>query len=173
MGRASGQSALAATCARFAAHSPAGASLALPGPTGERNVYSVLPRAATACLAAEDRDLLTQLAAVLAVGSHALWQGDAAARLRQRLPAAVQQQVLLADGEVLREPTVGVVLQHGSGAELQRSAETLAQRPGAIVLLHGFAPGDAAIDLDRLVLERSLSVNTAAAGGNASLMTIG
>ena len=170
---ASGEPALAATCARFAAHSPAGASLALPGPTGERNVYSVLPRAATACLAAKDRDLLTQLAAVLAVGSHALWQGDAAARLRQRLPAAVQQQVLLADGEVLREPTVGVVLQHGSGAELQRSAETLAQRPGAIVLLHGFAPGDAAIDLDRLVLERSLSVNTAAAGGNASLMTIG
>jgi RHH-type proline utilization regulon transcriptional repressor/proline dehydrogenase/delta 1-pyrroline-5-carboxylate dehydrogenase len=29
------------------------------------------------------------------------------------------------------------------------------------------------IPLERLVLERALSVNTAAAGGNASLMTIG
>jgi len=46
-------------------------------------------------------------------------------------------------------------------------------RPGAIVSLQGLVPGEANIVLDRLVLERSLSVNTAAAGGNASLMTIG
>ena len=36
------------------------------------------------------------------------------------------------------------------------------------------APGDfTAIAFERLLLERSLSINTAAAGGNASLMTIG
>ena len=34
-------------------------------------------------------------------------------------------------------------------------------------------PGERDVPLERLVLERSLSVNTAAAGGNASLMTIG
>jgi len=33
-------------------------------------------------------------------------------------------------------------------------------------------PGETAIPIDRLVIERSLSINTAAAGGNASLMTI-
>ena len=36
-----------------------------------------------------------------------------------------------------------------------------------------FARGETNILLERLWLERSLSVNTAAAGGNASLMTIG
>jgi RHH-type proline utilization regulon transcriptional repressor/proline dehydrogenase/delta 1-pyrroline-5-carboxylate dehydrogenase len=39
--------------------------------------------------------------------------------------------------------------------------------------MQGLAPGETAIALESLLLERSLSVNTAAAGGNASLMTIG
>ena len=39
--------------------------------------------------------------------------------------------------------------------------------------VHGQAPGETGIALERLVIERALSVNTAAAGGNASLMTIG
>ena len=41
------------------------------------------------------------------------------------------------------------------------------------VVAEGHAPGDHAIALERLVHERSLSINTAAAGGNATLMTIG
>ncbi len=170
---ATGRSALATSCQMFAAQSPTGVSQTLPGPTGERNVYSVLPRAITGCLAIQDEDLLTQLAAVLAVGSQALWQGNAAASLREQLPAAVQQHVTLAAVGVLDAPALDVVLQHGTSADLQRSSEILAKRPGPIVLLQGLAPGETAIALDRLVLERSLSVNTAAAGGNASLMTIG
>ena len=168
-----GRSALAASCQAFAAQSPAGLSLALPGPTGERNVYSVLPRACTGCLAEQEGDLLTQLAAVLAVGSHALWEGKAAARLREQLPAPVQQCISLPATGVLQAPELDVVLQHAGGADLQRSGEVLAKRAGPIVLMHGSAPGETMIALDRLVLERSLSVNTAAAGGNASLMTIG
>jgi RHH-type proline utilization regulon transcriptional repressor/proline dehydrogenase/delta 1-pyrroline-5-carboxylate dehydrogenase len=48
----------------------------------------------------------------------------------------------------------------------------LAARPGAIV---GMLDTDAAsaIPLWRLVAERALCVNTTAAGGNASLMTLG
>ncbi|MEA7187984.1 hypothetical protein ONJ45_27175, partial [Salmonella enterica subsp. enterica serovar Virginia] len=42
-----------------------------------------------------------------------------------------------------------------------------------IVSVQGFARGESNILLERLYIERSLSVNTAAAGGNASLMTIG
>jgi RHH-type proline utilization regulon transcriptional repressor/proline dehydrogenase/delta 1-pyrroline-5-carboxylate dehydrogenase len=41
-----------------------------------------------------------------------------------------------------------------------------------IVSITALAPGDHAIALERLVQERVLSVNTAAAGGNASLMTM-
>ncbi len=43
----------------------------------------------------------------------------------------------------------------------------------AIVSVQGFARGETNLLLERLYIERSLSVNTAAAGGNASLMTIG
>ena len=39
--------------------------------------------------------------------------------------------------------------------------------------LDGLSSGDHQIALERLVIERAVSVNTAAAGGNASLMTIG
>ncbi|EIC0328121.1 hypothetical protein K9471_004622, partial [Salmonella enterica subsp. enterica serovar Java] len=49
----------------------------------------------------------------------------------------------------------------------------VAAREGAIVSVQGFARGESNILLERLYIERSLSVNTAAAGGNASLMTIG
>jgi RHH-type proline utilization regulon transcriptional repressor/proline dehydrogenase/delta 1-pyrroline-5-carboxylate dehydrogenase len=52
----------------------------------------------------------------------------------------------------------------------------LAASPGAVVTLHACAPGErtpCAYPLESLVVERSVSVNTAAAGGNASLMTLG
>ncbi len=65
------------------------------------------------------------------------------------------------------------VLHHGDAASLQQALQVLARRDGAIVSLRAYVPGDAAIALESLVVERALSVNTAAAGGNASLMTIG
>ena len=52
------------------------------------------------------------------------------------------------------------------------SAAELAARPGPIVGVDGLRPGETAIALERLVIERALSVNTAAAGGNATLMTL-
>lgn len=65
------------------------------------------------------------------------------------------------------------VLQHGPADARIELLRTLAQRPGAIVGLTALAPGESAMPLERLTFERSLSINTAAAGGNASLMTIG
>ena len=53
----------------------------------------------------------------------------------------------------------------------RRAAGLVAQ--GQIVQVQGLAPGETGIVLERLLIERSLSVNTAAAGGNASLMSVG
>ncbi|MGT2491926.1 hypothetical protein ACU4GD_18875 [Cupriavidus basilensis] len=66
---------LAAACGRAAAASAAGLSVTLPGPTGERNTYTLLPRAAVLCLAQQEADLATQLAAVPPPGSQAVWPG--------------------------------------------------------------------------------------------------
>jgi RHH-type proline utilization regulon transcriptional repressor/proline dehydrogenase/delta 1-pyrroline-5-carboxylate dehydrogenase len=41
-----------------------------------------------------------------------------------------------------------------------------------VVSVERLAPGDPAAHLERLVVERSVSINTAAAGGNASLMAM-
>ncbi len=169
----SGRTGLSEVCERFAAQSPAGISRALPGPTGERNVYSVVPRAWIACLAEEEKDLLTQLAAVLAVGSKAVWQGVLSGELLRGLPDGVQASIDWIAGSAARDARVQAVLQHGTPDELIATGRLLADRPGAIVLLQGLAPGSTQLVLDGLVHERSLSVNTAAAGGNASLMTIG
>ncbi|MBL8347296.1 MAG: trifunctional transcriptional regulator/proline dehydrogenase/L-glutamate gamma-semialdehyde dehydrogenase [Rubrivivax sp.] len=173
---AQGHAVLAAQCDQAAAESPAGIWHALPGPTGEANLYVVLPREAVLCLAPEgpvgEADRLAQLAAVLAVGSRALWPASAQA-LRERLPADVRERIALAQDWTSASTHFDAVLQHGEAAALRATAAALARRDGPIVGLTGLARGEARVPLERLVIERSLSINTAAAGGNASLMTLG
>ncbi|MCL6409313.1 hypothetical protein EXT70_27250, partial [Dickeya dadantii] len=65
------------------------------------------------------------------------------------------------------------VIFHGNADRLRQISEALAERDGPIILLLGYSNGDTHVQLERLLIERSLSINTAAAGGNASLMTIG
>jgi RHH-type proline utilization regulon transcriptional repressor/proline dehydrogenase/delta 1-pyrroline-5-carboxylate dehydrogenase len=170
--RAQGMDLLAAHCDEVIAESPVEGWRALPGPTGEANLYAVQARAAVLCLADDDADRLAQLAAVLAVGSRAVWPLRARPLL-ERLPPPLREQIALAQD--WQQPSVhfDAVLQHGDAATLLGTAAALAGRPGPIVGLTGLAPGDWHVPLERLVIERSLSINTAAAGGNASLMTIG
>jgi RHH-type proline utilization regulon transcriptional repressor/proline dehydrogenase/delta 1-pyrroline-5-carboxylate dehydrogenase len=169
-----GHEALATQCTRFARLSRSGQARTLAGPTGERNVYTLLPREAVLCLADREADRLTQLAAVLSVGSRAVWPADAASdRLVASLPLDVQQRVAMAQD--WRAPTVSfdAVLHHGDAASLRDITRALAARGGPIVGVRACASGSAHIALESLVVERALSINTAAAGGNASLMTIG
>ncbi|WP_042423821.1 trifunctional transcriptional regulator/proline dehydrogenase/L-glutamate gamma-semialdehyde dehydrogenase [Comamonas granuli] len=164
--------ALASACERLGRETPSGTTLALPGPTGESNTYRVLARARVLCLADQDADLLVQLAAVLAAGGQAVWSA-AHAGLRDALPAALQEHVSLAADWQQDSVWFDAVLHHGSADALRAVCQSVAQRPGPIVGVTGLRPGDSTVPLERLVHERSVSVNTAAAGGNASLMTIG
>ena len=171
---AHGRLPLAQQCARFAAESPAGLARRLDGPTGERNVYRVLPRERVLGLADTDNDRLTQLAATLAVGAQAVWPADAASgALHDSLPPDVRARIVLAADWQAPAIAFDAVLHHGDRADRLALAAALAQRPGPLVTLVALAPGDPAVPLERLVMERALSVNTAAAGGNASLMTLG
>jgi len=109
---------------------------------------------------------------VLAIGGHVLWPAADAVGLAA-LPATLQSRVRQVQDWTRAEAHFDAVLLHGGASRRREVAARLAQRSGPIVLLHAFDPGDARIALERLVVERSLSVNTAAAGGNASLMAIG
>ena len=174
--RADGRAAeLAAACEQLAETSLAGRTLALPGPTGERNSYTLLPREAVLCIADDEDDLLFQIAVVLSTGAHAVWI-DAPPRrtLGARLPDDLRRRIAFAAD--LRSAQCSAVIVHADPERVAACSRLLAERDGPIVGMLACAAGQRIAEglaLERLYVERTLSVNTAAAGGNASLMTIG
>ncbi|HEY5301884.1 MAG TPA: aldehyde dehydrogenase family protein, partial [Acetobacteraceae bacterium] len=120
-----------------------GATLDLPGPVGERNVYRLEPRGTVLCIAPNEAALSRQMRAVLATGNRVLVDAD-------RSTASFDAVLFEGDADTLRA--------------LNRQ---LAARDGPIV------PAYLGLPLEWLVRERSISTNTAAAGGNATLMSIG
>ncbi|CNE36367.1 trifunctional transcriptional regulator/proline dehydrogenase/L-glutamate gamma-semialdehyde dehydrogenase [Yersinia nurmii] len=168
------QSELVSLAERYGDLAQGGTIRLLPGPTGERNTYALLPRERVLCLADNEQDALIQLAAVLSVGSQVLWPDSGIQKeLFRRLPAAVQSRLTLTPDWQSEKAVFDAVIYHGDADQLRTLCEQVAQRDGAIVSVQGFARGETNILLERLLVEHSLSVNTAAAGGNASLMTIG
>ena len=170
------QAALRVAHERHAQQSPVLGWRLLASATGEANLYAVQPREAVLCLVDSDEKgddddaRLLQLSAALAVGARVLWPLPARALL-DRLPAAVKARVTLVQDWQAPAVHVDAVLHAGSPDSLKALLRALADRAGPIVGVTQTA--DAAVPLARLVLERSLSINTAAAGGNASLMTMG
>ena len=170
---ARGEGELAKLCAKLAEQSRCGASVELPGPTGERNVYSLAPRGAVLCDAATEEALIVQIACALATGNRAVLQGAPAARLIAALPRELLDSIALAGPN----ENVDASLTDREGDALIALLVEYARRDGLITPVFrlsadGLRGGDVA-PLDFLLKERSLCVNTAAAGGNASLMTIG
>ncbi|MGV7960911.1 trifunctional transcriptional regulator/proline dehydrogenase/L-glutamate gamma-semialdehyde dehydrogenase [Photorhabdus tasmaniensis] len=151
-----------------------GTTRLLPGPTGERNTYTLLPRGQVLCLADNQQDTLIQLVATLSVGCQLLWQNDEMhQQLFRQLPDSVRKAITLIRDWQNEDTEFEAVIYHGDSDQLRQVCEHVAQRKGAIISVQGFARGETNLLLERLLHERSLSINTAAAGGNASLMTIG
>jgi RHH-type proline utilization regulon transcriptional repressor/proline dehydrogenase/delta 1-pyrroline-5-carboxylate dehydrogenase len=166
--------ALKTLCDRYGELAQAGTQRLLPGPTGERNSWTLMPRERVLCLADSEDDALTQLAAVTAVGSEVLWPDESLHRtLVKQLPKAVSERIRFAKREQITGEDFDAVIYHGDSDQLRELCQQVAARDGAIISVQGFARGETNLLLERLYVERSLSVNTAAAGGNASLMTIG
>ncbi|WP_314436437.1 trifunctional transcriptional regulator/proline dehydrogenase/L-glutamate gamma-semialdehyde dehydrogenase [Massilia timonae] len=168
--RANGQQPVAALAEGYARTSLNGVSMDLPGPTGESNRLSFTPRGAVLCAPATSAGLLNQLAAALATGNRALVLAPTPESIPANLPAAVKERVRFVGKEEIDAADVAIVLVETGLAGLLRTQ--LAARPGAIV---GIVDTDALVPVDlwRLVAERAVCVNTTAAGGNASLMTLG
>lgn len=96
-----------------------------------------------------------------------------AARSGEETAAGGQRAHSLCQSGAVACQAFDAVIYHGDSDQLRELCEQVAARDGAIVSVQGFARGETNLLLERLYIERSLSVNTAAAGGNASLMTIG
>ncbi len=155
---------LAASVAAARRNSPLNHLVTLPGPTGEKNTLRFAGRGKVACVADSVADLAEQLVAALATGNVAVLADTAENRqFASLLPACVELA-----GDVLAAD-VSAVLYQGKDAAGARRA--LAARDGALLPL--LQNAGAGYNLHRLVVERAVSVNTTAAGGNASLMSIG
>jgi RHH-type proline utilization regulon transcriptional repressor/proline dehydrogenase/delta 1-pyrroline-5-carboxylate dehydrogenase len=147
-----------------------GTALPLPGPTGERNTLSFAPRGVVLCAASSIGVLLNQLAAVLATGNRALVVAQSKDVIPQGLPKQVKDLIEFVGSLDAVTTEFQIALVEASLANRLRAQ--LAARSGAIVGMIDTTE-EGAIALWRLVAERALCVNTTAAGGNASLMTLG
>ncbi|WP_431285712.1 trifunctional transcriptional regulator/proline dehydrogenase/L-glutamate gamma-semialdehyde dehydrogenase [Humitalea sp. 24SJ18S-53] len=161
----------AARCGRILAQSRLGVALALPGPVGESNLYSLHPRGRVLCVAASGFGLAVQVAAALATGNDAkIWAPNVS------LPAALPARVTRAQSRDASD--CDLVLFEGAGDDLRQVCQEVAALAGPIRPVFGAAPDRLQADqegypLEFLLAERSISTNTAAVGGNASLMAIG
>ncbi|ENO75412.1 aldehyde dehydrogenase family protein, partial [Thauera sp. 63] len=153
----------------YRARKLSGLRLALPGPTGEDNSLRFVPRGTVAGLATSTPAALHQLLVALATGNRIVFDDTPLLRsLQQMLPEALRTQVAL-DAR-WPERDFGALLVDTGDDEAHAWHVKLAARPGPILPLLRPTPE---YDTCRLVHERTVSINTAAAGGNASLMAMG
>ncbi|HKI15931.1 MAG TPA: hypothetical protein VKA12_13175, partial [Roseiarcus sp.] len=99
-----------------------------------------------------------------------------AERALARLPGELAHRVVRVE-DPLGAPALAGALIEGEGEALAEAMRKLAARPGPIVRLQALSSARLAagedFNLAELVEECAIATNTAAAGGNASLMTIG
>jgi RHH-type proline utilization regulon transcriptional repressor/proline dehydrogenase/delta 1-pyrroline-5-carboxylate dehydrogenase len=159
----------------YLTRTPAGTECVLPGPVGERNTYSLRPRGHIAALASGEGGTLLQVGAILATGQSAvITAARASSGLFDGLPAAVRRRIVPAEDPVVA-PGLGGVLYEGERADLARLIHRVAERSGPILPIWSIPTAsdlDDEYQLSDLLEERSVSINTAAAGGNASLMAL-
>nr|WP_315720829.1 MULTISPECIES: trifunctional transcriptional regulator/proline dehydrogenase/L-glutamate gamma-semialdehyde dehydrogenase [unclassified Bradyrhizobium] len=171
--RASGHAEAALACEAHGPQVLAGFEIELPGPVGEQNIYRITSRGAVAALARSEQALLIQIGVILMTGNDAFVErANPACAVLGPLSSQLRGRLRIVDSwRALRD--LQAVLAEGETDELIALGRDLAARPGPIIPLVTPRTSDGCYDLDRLVTEVSLSTNTAAAGGNASLMSIG
>ena len=143
----------------------------LPGPTGESNQYSIVPRQQILSITDQKNALLQHIATIFALGSTPVILQDhpALPGLLQKFSPALKQALKIITS--IQDDAFDAVLYQGDTSALLQLQQHIAQRQGAKVGITLTHPNQA-ISLDRLMIERAVSINTTAAGGNASLMTM-
>ncbi|MFB0872508.1 MULTISPECIES: trifunctional transcriptional regulator/proline dehydrogenase/L-glutamate gamma-semialdehyde dehydrogenase [unclassified Sphingobium] len=159
---AQGEGDAAAQARHMGDASALGVELTLPGPVGERNLYALHPRGRVLLRPATRQGLFRQMAAVLATGNVGVVEGVTP-------PPGLPSEVAARFSSIATGPYAAALVE-GDAAKILATMQHVADLPGPIVPVHADAQGYC---LDWLLEERSTSINTTAAGGNASLMMIG
>ena len=150
----------------------------LPGPVGERNIYALHPRGRILLVPQTEAGLYRQMASVLATGNDVVidsaqgWED-----LLKSVPASVSDHVSWTANWSADGPFAGALIE-GDRARVAEINNKIAKLEGPLVIVQATSPESLPVmadvyDLNLLFEEVTTSINTAAAGGNASLMTIG
>ena len=161
--------------------------LTMPGPTGERNLLHHESRGTLLCLHAEPFSAshwAIQIAAALLSGNTVLATANPnEAELPQSIigwfreagiPADVLAMALVTEGEssaLQQDARIHGVAMNHCPKQILASSRLLAQRDGELIPLisEPYSP----LYLHRFTTEKTVTVDTTASGGNASLMTLG
>jgi len=162
---------LSRLCQDYAAATPLRWRCELPGPTGESNVLRYRGRGVALCLqqGVDPEVLLAQLAAVFATGNRPLLLDTPQARAST---AGLPLMLRAAMGWTAywTAASFAVALFDGADDAARELRRSLARRDGARIPLQRAVARR--YDLEPLVAEQVVATNTAAAGGNATLMSL-
>ena len=146
----------------------------LPGPTGESNTLKLRGRGVALCLGGgDDRTNARQIALALAAGNCVITNDSSGAGITDALSRTPQGAFATLAGSafskaLLLDARVRAVIYDGDSAQRAELEAILAQRTGPIIsLLSGKD------DAWRFATERTLTINTTAAGGDVRLLSLG
>ena len=158
-------------------HSQESVETILAGPTGERNTYRLSPQGHILCIASTEIGFESQMKLVLESGNRPIWIESEKVSMWMRNNHIDQSSCQLIADQALEQTNFQSVLFEGDTDELKNLNFRIANRSGPIVTVQSKSSDALALGehyrIDLLLREQSISTNTAAAGGNASLMTIG
>jgi RHH-type proline utilization regulon transcriptional repressor/proline dehydrogenase/delta 1-pyrroline-5-carboxylate dehydrogenase len=143
------------------------APIALPGPTGESNTLEFHPRGAVLCMAKDERTLAAQARAMRALGNTVVMLREPSSlAVRDHLDGA---DIVLVD-KIDPSKIDAALLDVSASRQRKVRAELAASSRAIVPVVISTGKGEA--DWMRLTVERTLTVNTAAAGGNAALLSL-
>ena len=149
----------------------------LTGPVGERNLYALHPRGSVLLAPVSESGLYRQVAAALATGNRIVVdEGSGLRKLLDGVPASVAARLGWASDWQASAPFAAALVE-GDEDRVKSVNAAIAMIDGPLVLVQSATTAEIEADVEAyclnwLVEEVSTSINTAAAGGNASLMTI-
>lgn len=150
-------------------HTLVGTKIELKGPVGEENIYSLSPRGTVLCIAKTEYILMRQITLALRCGNAVLVLADNKINeWYEELPHYLKEKITKVK-KADEKPCV-VILGENACPEFEDARQALAFTDHGIV--SAFIVDDQHNPSDFLMEEQSISINTTAAGGNASLMTI-
>jgi RHH-type proline utilization regulon transcriptional repressor/proline dehydrogenase/delta 1-pyrroline-5-carboxylate dehydrogenase len=158
--------AIAQRAEHYARTSPYKLSLVLPGPTGEANTLAFAARGNVFCAATTLASLLNQLAAIIATGNIAVMEKSTFALLPSDISSSLHEAIIVVDDQKAHAQFALV-----EPAQTSHYKALFAQENGQVICVLR-CDENTDVPLWRLLAERALCINTTAAGGNASLMTL-